>query len=167
MKHESAPARSAHHRRADKRPQRRLRRFVLSGGALLLLAAVFAAVAAATTVNYWGYNYQTRSNPAAGTACGDVYGDGIACAGYNYWDRSQLDYNSGSAHILFGFWNCAGCQLYGLRPSSSGLYTIVRTTWNSDHPSQTVNAYNEVACAWDDWPDGSGYAYDQCRAIIF
>lgn len=157
--------------RAVRRPDRSgawpARRAFLSILAALIVAGAFATVAAAGTVNYWGYNNQTRSNPAAGAACGVVYSDGFACAGYNNWDRSQLDYNSGSAHILFGFMNCNGCLIYGLRPSSAGLYTVIRTTWNSDHPSQTVNTYNLIACAWDDWPSGSGYSYDQCRAIIF
>jgi hypothetical protein len=92
-----------------------------------------AATASATTVNYWGYNNMTKSNPPSGTCSSERAG--VACSGWNYWDRSQIAYNSGNAVILYGMENCAGCAWRGYTALSPGVGTFIRTQWNQDNPS--------------------------------
>jgi hypothetical protein len=132
--------------------------------AIAALTLLFPATAFATTVNYWGYNNMTKSNPPSGTCSSERAG--VACSGWNYWDRSQIAYNSGNAVILYGMENCAACAWRGYTALSPGVGTFIRTQWNQDNPDFPVNAYNRALCAF---ADGSlnTYAYIQCRAIIF
>ena len=86
----------------------RLRRMA-TVGAFLGVALLAAASARATTTNYWGYNYISSSNPPAHTCQTDP--SGVACAGWNYWDYSQIQRSSSSGGIVFfGFRFCSGCS---------------------------------------------------------
>lgn len=129
----------------------------------VIAALTWTSLAYSATTIYWGYNNMTSSNPPSGTCSGN--GSGVACSGFNYWDRSQIDINSGSAVITFGFQNCAGCTLLGPDVQYGGVYTLLRTDWNAAHPSFPVNAYNRTTSAHN--PCCGSYAYLQGRAIIF
>jgi hypothetical protein len=132
---------------------------VALGGALF-----FASTASATTTNYWGYNNMTSSNPSAGSgACPGNAIAGIACSGWNYWDRSQIDYNSGSATIRFAMNNPGSADYFGNLATYAKVWTLIRTDWNAAHPNLTIGPYNRAACLWI----SGTYAYIQCRAIIF
>jgi hypothetical protein len=133
-------------------------------GVAAAFTLLFPTTALATTVNYWGFNNMTKSNPPAGTCSSERAG--VACSGWNYWDRSQLAYNSGNATMFWGMENCAGCAWRGYTALSPGVWTLIRTQWNLDFPSSPINPYNRALCAF---ADGSlnTYAYVQCRAIIY
>jgi hypothetical protein len=112
-------------------------------------------------VNYWGFNNLRDTNPPSGTCSGN--GSGVACSGFNNWDRSQIQIAGGTGMIVsFGFQNCAGCVLYGESGQPLGTYTMIRTEYNAGHGG-VINPYNRTTCAWG----GPGYSYVQCRAIIF
>jgi hypothetical protein len=129
---------------------------VVATGAL----AVWAGSASATQVNYFGYNNMTTHNPPANSC--DSRQDGWACTGFNNWDRSGLDYNSGDAWIGWGFMNCDSCDVLGQIKTSPGYLTLRRV----DVPGAAI--YNRVACLFiDNSPAPNGYAYVQCRAFIF
>jgi hypothetical protein len=132
--------------------------------AITALVLLFPAASFATTVNYWGYNNMTKSNPPSGTCSSERAG--FACSGWNYWDRSQIAYNSGDAVIFWGMENCAGCALRGYTALSPGVGTFIRTQWNQDNPDFPVNPYNRAVCVFADGSRNT-YAYVQCRAIIF
>ena len=85
---------------------------------------------------------------------------------FNHWDRSQIDYNSGSAYIAFGFQNCQGCPLYGYSGSFPQVWTLRRVDFNEAN-GDLINAYNRVYCAYSGPDYLAAYAYVQCRAIIF
>jgi len=134
--------------------------------ALLAVLAVLiaAAAASATTTTYWGFNNLTSSNPPSGTCTGN--GAGVACAGFNYWDRSQIEIAGGTGAIVsYGFQNCAGCVLLGESGQPLGTYTLIRTTYNSTHGHNPVNAYNRTTCAFGNVYGSASYV--QCRDIIF
>jgi hypothetical protein len=115
---------------------------------------------AGTTNNYWGYNNMTSSNPAAGCPGNGLAG--IACSGWNNWDRSQVDYNSGSATLRVAMNGSGSGDYYGFSVSSANVYTLIRNDWNAAHPTLYIQPYNRAACLY---LSGS-YAYIQCRAII-
>lgn len=102
--------------------------------ALLLLAA---APALATVESYWGYNNMTSTNPAASSTSPyysvECYGDpaGYACSGFNNWDRSSVDWNSGSAAIAYGFENCSTCTYYSWAGDYAKVWTMIRTDFNT------------------------------------
>jgi hypothetical protein len=128
------------------------------------IAFAGATTARATTTNYWGYNNMTKNNPSAGTCSSQ--GAGFACSGWNNWDRSQIDWNSGNAvFIFFGFQNCAGCTNYGTQATYAKTWTLLRTDYNSMY-CNCINTYNRATVAYDDG-NLSTYAYLQGRAIIF
>jgi hypothetical protein len=124
-----------------------------------MAALIGAATASATTTIYWGYNNLTPNNPPASAGeCPGVNDSGIACSGWNNWDRSQIDYNSGNATIRVAMNNPNSSDYPSLWPTSSGTYTLVRTTWNQTHhgPGDYIEPYNRAACFVS-----GGYAYTQ------
>lgn len=125
---------------------------------------VFVPSAGATTNIYWGYNNMTISNPPSGTCLSQ--GAGVACAGFNNWDRTQVGYDNGDASIGYEFQNCAGCAFRGYLATSAGTWTLLRTDWNAAFPCCTVNPYNRTTCNYASAPL-LRFAYVQCRAIIF
>ncbi len=135
---------------------------------MLALVAVSTAGAGERIETYWGYNYMSASNPGAGTCPSQP--SGFACIGWNYWDRSQIEINSGSAHITAGFLNCDGCIPKGYSYSGTGIHTTVRRLYNESATctvyGSCINAYNRVECNYAENVVGP-YAYVQCRAIIY
>lgn len=128
----------------------------------LLVGGIVSVSAYATTTIYWGYNNLTQSNPPLGTCSGN--GPGVACSGFNNWDRSQIQIAGGTGAIVsFGFQNCAGCVLYGASGKPLGTYTLIRNEYNSVHGG-VINPYNRTMCGYGG--DGSA-SYVQCRAIWF
>jgi hypothetical protein len=124
-------------------------------GASIAAVAFVASPASATTTNYWGYNNLTASNPPAGTCPGSIAG--IACSGWNNWDYSQADWNSGSGSFVLGFICSSDGLLHGR--VISGTPNTYTDLWSSDCPTH----YNKAAVA-----HYSGtYNYLQARALIF
>jgi hypothetical protein len=121
--------------------------------------AVFATPASATETPYFGYDNMTASNPPAGSCPG--FGSGRDCIGWNWWDYSRIDRNSGSATIGMGFTydNNPGVIQYIPIPFDPGVYTVV---WNDSRFSNPTH-YNRAACLHV----GGTYSYLQCRALIF
>lgn len=144
-----------------------MKRWVPIGLVVLAAAAVLTGASLASTTAYWGYNNMTDTNPPASrNECPNQNADGRACSGFNYWDRTQIDYNSGNASIFYSFQNCVGCSFMGYEATYAKTWTLLRTDWNNDHPSgPTVNAYNRVAC--EHFGGGTSYAYIQCQAVIW
>lgn len=122
--------------------------------------AVLAGSAGAATNAYWGYNYLTASNPPAGTC--PTFGAGKACSGWNYWDYSQMDRNSGSAFVGIGFIYTSDRDRihYAPIPFDPGVYTVV---WNDFRLPEPYSHYNKAACVYV----SGTYVYAQCRALIF
>lgn len=123
--------------------------FVILCAALL----VIPAGADATTVNYWGFNNLSGSNPPAGSCSFFTFPSGYVCSGWNYWDRSQVQNNSGG-QINLGFVDNQG-SYFSVSRSGIATYTVYRTDF------QFVPLYNRVMCS-----HGPGTNYVQCRAII-
>lgn len=129
----------------------------------VLAALIGAAAASATTTTYWGFNNLTESNPPLNTQC-PMDGSGVACSGFNNWDRSQIQIAGGTgATVQYGFQNCAGCQVFSATATPLGTYTLIRSVYNQNH-AQKINVYNRAVCAW---AGGGTSSYVQCRAIIF
>jgi hypothetical protein len=127
---------------------------------MLMALAVFTSAASATTDNFFGYDNLTSSNPPSGSCSG--FSAGRDCAGWNYWDYSQIDRNSGSATIGMGFdYDDSQTLIYYIPiPFDAGTYTVV---WNDSRLSSNPTHYNRAACLHV----GGTYAYVQCRALIF
>jgi len=125
----------------------------------VIAALVVAATAAATTDNYFGFDNLTSSNPPSGACSG--FGAGRDCvSGWNFWDYTQIQRNSGSATIGMGFiWNGNHSQInYVPIPFDAGTYTRI---W-SDGDFSNQTHYNKPACLY---LNGT-YSYLQCRGII-
>jgi hypothetical protein len=131
---------------------------------LVASALIWSGGAGATVTPYWGYNNMTQFNPpaSAGKCAGNPI-DGIACSAWNYWDRSRIDYLSGSATIRVAMNNPGSPDYYGLYGSSPAYWTLVRVDWDNAHPDLYIQAYNRNACLWIQ----GTYAYIQCQGIIF
>lgn len=137
------------------------------GRAAILMASVGVAVLAfwvsgamATTVNYWGYDNLTSSNPPAGTCPGSAAG--IACSGSNNWDYSQVDWTSGRSSFTFGFICSSNGLLIGRLMSGSEAFNTYTLKWSDACPGH----YNKAAVAHVNGGSGS-YNYLQARALIF
>lgn len=110
------------------------RRSAVAATVVALVAIVMAPVAFATTVNYFGYANLTANNPPSGS-CFSGSVAGLACSGWNYWDYSQADWNSGRSAWILGFLcqadgNVYGCSLGVSRspPTRSSGPTSARAT---------------------------------------
>ncbi len=145
-----------------------LRRLLVVIALASLIGGMVSAVARADTRPYWGYNNLQQYNPpSSAQECNPYNEAGNACSGMNNFDRSQIDYQSGSAYVLFGFLQCWECShVAGIVATYSEVWTVIRTDWNADHPNDTVPHYNRGICHYDG-PTANRYAYIQCRMIIF
>lgn len=133
-----------------------LRRGAPSVVATVAVVLATPVSAPATTTNYYGYNYLSSGLPGTGACSSRSSQSGIACDGWNNWDRSQVDKNSGD-EIFLGFLNNDGSH------SFSGINTSVDTTHTLLRVDYGVTTYNRTTCAY-----GSGASsYVQCRSIIF
>jgi hypothetical protein len=88
----------------------------------------------------------------------------LACAGWNYWDRTRVWKQSGD-WIRVGFWNSDRTMHYR---RYYGVYlnppiVVYRTDSGMTHGA--ADQYNASVCAWD-LDDGAGSSV-QCDAIIF
>jgi hypothetical protein len=123
---------------------------------LILVAASFASalalvpVANATTTPYWGYNFMLTSTRACPST---DYGS--ACSGFNNWDYSEADINSG-ANLYIGFQACTGCLIQAAFYSTTGVHTIIWSAFAG------MPHYNRVACRW-----AGTSTYTQCRKVIY
>lgn len=121
--------------------------------------------------HYWGYDNMTSTNPVgggSGAKCWYNFGAGTACSGWNNWDRSRVDYNSGNATIQFGFKHCTGCYILGDNATYTKWWTIVRTDYNANRGfGEAINAYNFGICRYNNDPSFNLYAYSYCDVLIF
>lgn len=132
----------------------RVRRIAL--GLVAGVALALPSVAAADVVNFWGFNHMNSTNPGVGYCSSRPSSSGIACAGWNYWDRTQIEKNSGD-YIAYGFLDNDGSASFrGTSTQLEGTFTILRT-------DAGATTYNRSTCAYQ---SGAG-SYLQCRAIIF
>jgi len=132
-------------------------------GAAVAVAALTVGVSAAfgTTVVYWGYNNLTHSNPPAGTCPGAV--SGIACSGWNNWDYSEADWNSGRSAWTLGFWCQSDGLIHGKLFFGNETFKTYDQLWSTWCPTH----YNKVAVAHVDGGAYGTYNYLQARALIF
>jgi|SRR5579885_970289 len=135
-------------------------RFFALAGATVATALVLAAVAGATTTAYWGYNNLTASNPPAGTCPGAVAG--IACDGWNNWDYSEADWNSGRSSWTLGFICQSDGLLWGHLYSGSETFKTYDQLWSTYCPTH----YNRTAVAHVNGGSES-YNYLQARSVIY
>ena len=127
--------------------------------AVLAAALMLVGAASGTQNNYWGYNNISSSNPPSHTC--DSEPAGVACAGWNYWDYSQIDRaSSGGGHVAFGFRFCSGCLFALADTVTGGTYTL---KWNDPIFGGGAAHYNRPGCAYS----GGPMTYVQCRALIF
>lgn len=135
---------------------------------LLLVATAAAALAlpaaASATINtYYGYNYLTSTSPT--NACLSVFpsgSTGLACDGYNNWDRSRVYKNSGG-WIKVGFWSSSGPTDYYFEFTgtiNNPPIVVLRTDVGA--PS-----YNATFCGYDYGMAPTASSYVQCQSIIF
>ncbi len=120
--------------------------------AALVAALALAGGASAATVNYYGYAWLSYTQPPAGTCSG--WPAGTACAGWNYWDYSQIDVRT-TTNVPFGFIYTTGWMhlrwVWG-----RGTFTVLWSALGSG-----TTHYNRPACDRPAQP-----SYVQCRAII-
>lgn len=129
--------------------------------AATLLAAAACASAALAHENYFGFDNLTSSNPPAQSCPG--FSAGRDCvSGWNYWDYTQIQRNSGSATIGMGFiYNDNHSVIrYVPIPFDAGEYTKI---WSDSQIYSNPTHYNKPACLHL----GGTYAYLQCRGLIF
>jgi hypothetical protein len=125
----------------------------------LVSVGVVPVAAEATTINYWGYGNLTLSNPASGTCPSQP--SGFPCSGWNNWDYSQVDWNSGQGSFRLGF-ICQGTgyltgpQFYGNEGFQTWTvaWTVCPTHYNRSGVEYITNIYGT-------------YDYLQARALIF
>lgn len=125
-----------------------------------IAAAVLASAAWASEYVYWGYNNLTAPNPPAGTCPGAT--SGIACDGWNYWDYSRVDWNSGRSAFTFGFICSYDGLLWGRVMSGDETFKIYDALWSTYCPTH----YNRTAVAHLNGGSES-YNYLQSRSLIF
>lgn len=113
--------------------------------------------------DYGGYDYLTPSFPV--DMCGAVLpsSQSVACAGWNYWDRTRV-WKSSGGWIRVGFWHRdihSGTvrmefRLYGEHANGQVL-TVDRTDVGG-------SAYNVSTCGYD-FDHGGPSSYVLCEAI--
>jgi hypothetical protein len=118
---------------------------------------------------YWGFNYLNGANPPY-SACPwpQFVETPIACSGWNYWDRSQIDKRNGGS-IRLGFCNDGGDHIHCYSTGAAGgtgIIWISRTAVNNYYQaccgSSPIPAYNKVFCDYD----GGNASYGQCQAVV-
>lgn len=126
--------------------------FVVAFAAALSLVA--ASVGRADTINtYFGPAYMSWMAPTG--ACAGT-GTGIACDGFNNWDRNRV-YKSDGGYISIGFDDSSYNGYFAGGPYiTNTTYVILRT----DAGAPT---YNRTFC---NYYSGSG-SYIQCQSILF
>jgi hypothetical protein len=118
--------------------------------AMLLLAVPGAAMA--TTVNYWGFNYLSPTNPP-GWTCSSIQYAGYACVSYtNGWTTSEVQNNSGG-QITVGFLD------------TYGTYTAVDRSGIATYDVYTSSGHWGTPPFRPGCGHGGGTNYVQCRAI--
>ena len=128
--------------------------------ACVLALAVWVPAALGTTINYWGYDNLTANNPPAGTCPGSV--KGFACSGWDYWDYSQVDWDSGRSAFFFGFVCQSDGLFWGEPMSGQETFKTYTQLWSDYCPSD----YNRVAVTHAGGGAGT-YNYLQGRGLIF
>ena len=138
-----------------------MRKRAVSTVVALLAAACSATPAYAEQENFFGFDNLTSSNPPSQSCTG--FGAGRDCVqGWNFWDYSQIERNSGSATIGLGFiYNDNHSVIrYVPIPFNAGTYTKI---WSDTQIWGNPTHYNKPACLH---VDGT-YAYLQCRGLRF
>jgi hypothetical protein len=118
--------------------------------AVMLLAPVMAR---AGVVTYYGFNYLSPTLPQDHCSPGT---QGVACSGFNNWDRHRVYKNSGDwIHIAYQASN--GTPYYCGGPfMGTGTFVILRTDCGAP-------TYNRGFCQYVD-----GFSsYVKCELIIF
>jgi hypothetical protein len=139
---------------------RRRRRFWIVGATFAAALAVSVTAAYATTGTYWGYNNLTSSNPSAGTCTGAAAG--IACSGWNNWDYSEADWNSGQSSWTLGFLCSSDGLIWGRPFYGTETFKVYDVLWSTYCPTH----YNKTAVAHINGGPGS-YNYLQARHVIY
>lgn len=120
--------------------------------AAMTVALVVTATAAAEIDEYFGYNYLSPTSPTG--ECGSD--TGVACSGFNNWDRHRVYKNSGE-NIHIAYQASDGTPYYCGGPfSGTGTFVILRT-------SCSAPTFNRVFCQYY----GGLSSYVKCEAIIF
>lgn len=121
--------------------------------AAVLAALTLAGPAVAATTSYYGYGWISPTSPPKG-ACFS-WRAGIACAGWNYWDYSQIDIQTRTL-VPFGFIFTTG-WMHVRWVSGRYTYTVLWSSFGSG-----ATHYNRAACGPPTSP-----SYVQGRALIF
>ncbi|MBX6370549.1 MAG: hypothetical protein IRZ04_21475 [Rhodospirillales bacterium] len=125
------------------------------------MAIVTAPVALATTVDYFGYANLTANSPPSGS-CFSGSVAGLACSGWNYWDYSQADWNSGRSAWILGFLCQADGNVYGRLFTGGESFSTYTLLWSDVCPGH----YNRAVVAHTSGGTET-YNYLQGRALIF
>lgn len=123
--------------------------------AAVLAALTLAGPAVAATTSYYGYGWISPTSPPKG-ACFS-WRAGIACAGWNYWDYSQIDIRT-SGYTYLGFiFTRSSTTIYVRGVFGPGTFTAA---WNAREWGSEATHYNRPSCLY-----GTATVWAQCRAI--
>ncbi len=128
---------------------------------LLVLSAIAATGAWAREEVYWPYNYLTKNNPSAGTCPNSAAG--VVCTGWNYWDESDADWNSGTGSFVVGFICSFDGQLWGRLLWGDETPKTYGAWWSSYCPTH----YNRAAVAHVEPSYFGTYNYLRARVQIW
>jgi hypothetical protein len=134
-----------------------LRRFSVTVAFALAILAFPLAISAAV-VPYYGFNYLAPNIPSpAAQQCPPAHPAGVACSGWNNWDRHRVYKNSGD-FIHIAFQGPDGTPYYCGGPfAGTGTFVILRVDCGSAPP------YNRGFCQYH----SGNSSYVKCEMIIF
>jgi hypothetical protein len=136
------------------------RRLCLIGVTATAALALAVDAAFGSTTVYWGYNNLTANNPPAGTCPGAT--SGVACSGWNNWDYSEADWNSGRSTWTLGFWCQSDGRIHGRLFFGYETFKTYDMLWSTYCPTH----YNKAAVAHVNGGTET-YNYLQARALHF